>query len=194
MWSIPCLFYFTLNLVFITCNVRCFLHFYRIPGSILNMVCLNHVFGLVAFLYYLYHLIFSCLCIVGIPFLLLFWLVFTGAMLDLSSIILGNILWLKHWIGDWQYPGITLLWRHNGRDGVSDHQPHDCLLDRLFRRRLKNTSKLRVTSLCEGNSPVTGEFLTQRASNPENVSICWRHHVLILCWVRSVAPHGFTGP
>ena len=26
-------------------------------------------------------------------------------------------------------PG-TLRWRHNGRDGVSNHQPHDCLLKR----------------------------------------------------------------
>ena len=26
-----------------------------------------------------------------------------------------------------------LQWRHNGRDGVSNHQPHDCLLNRLFR-------------------------------------------------------------
>ena len=40
----------------------------------------------------------------------------------------------------------------------------------------KNTSKLRVTGLCEENSPVTGEFPTQRASNAENVSIWWRHH------------------
>ena len=30
---------------------------------------------------------------------------------------------------------ITLRWRHNGRDSVSNHQPHDCLLNRLFRRR-----------------------------------------------------------
>ena len=37
-------------------------------------------------------------------------------------------------------------------------------------------SKLRVTGLCEGNSPVTGEFSAQRASNAENVSIWWRHH------------------
>ena len=29
----------------------------------------------------------------------------------------------------------TLQWRNNERDGVSDHQPHDCLLNRLFRRR-----------------------------------------------------------
>ena len=68
----------------------------------------------------------------------------------------------------------TLQWRHNGYDGVSNHQPHSCLLNRLFRRRSKKTSKLRVTALCEGNSPVTGEFPAQRAGKAENVSI-WRH-------------------
>ena len=47
----------------------------------------------------------------------------------------------------------TLRWRHNERDGVSNHQPHDCLLNRLFKRRSKRTSKLWVTGLCEGNSP-----------------------------------------
>ena len=52
----------------------------------------------------------------------------------------------------------TLRWRHNGRDSVSNHQPDDCLLNRLFRRRSKKTSKLRVTGLCVGNSPGTGEF------------------------------------
>ena len=70
----------------------------------------------------------------------------------------------------------SLRWRHNGRDGVSNHQPHDCLLNRLFRRRSKKTSKLRVTGLCAGNSPVTGEFPALRASNAGNVSIWWRHH------------------
>ena len=64
-----------------------------------------------------------------------------------------------------------LLWRYNGRDGVSNHQPHDCLLNRLFMRRSKKTSKLRVTGLCSGNSPVTGEFPARMASNTENVSI-----------------------
>ena len=48
----------------------------------------------------------------------------------------------------------TLQWRHNVCDGVSKHQPHDCLLNRLFWRRSKKTSKLRVNGLCEGNSPV----------------------------------------
>ena len=37
-------------------------------------------------------------------------------------------------------------------------------------------SKLRVTGLCVGNSPVTGEFPTQMANNAENVFIWWRHH------------------
>ena len=69
-----------------------------------------------------------------------------------------------------------LQWRHNERDGVSNHQPHDRLLKYLFRRRSKKTSKLRVTGLCEGNSPVTGEFPAQRASNAEHISIWWRHH------------------
>ena len=40
----------------------------------------------------------------------------------------------------------------------------------------KKTSKLRVTGFCVGNSPVTGEFPAQRASNADNVSIWWRHH------------------
>ena len=70
----------------------------------------------------------------------------------------------------------ALQWRHNERDSVSNHQPYHCLLNRLFRRRSKKTSKLRVTGLCAGNSPGTGEFPEQMASNAENVSIWWRHH------------------
>ena len=50
---------------------------------------------------------------------------------------------------------VLLQWRHNGCEGVSNHQPHDFLLNRLFRRRSKKTSTLRVTCLCAGNSPVT---------------------------------------
>ena len=33
---------------------------------------------------------------------------------------------------------------------------HDCLLNRLFRRRSKKTSKLRITGLCAVNSPHKG--------------------------------------
>ena len=70
----------------------------------------------------------------------------------------------------------ALRWRHNGGDGVLNHQHHNCLLNRLFRRRSKKTSKLRVTSLCAWNSPGAGEFPAQMVSNAENVSIWWRHH------------------
>ena len=55
-----------------------------------------------------------------------------------------------------QWTTLTLQWRYDGRDSVSTHQPHDCLLNRLFRRRSKKTSKLRVTGFCVGNSPHKG--------------------------------------
>ena len=74
------------------------------------------------------------------------------------------------------YMDKTLQWHHNGHDSVSNHQPYDCLLKRLFRRKSKKTLKLRVTGLCAGNSPGTCEFPAQMASNAENVSIWWRHY------------------
>ena len=51
-------------------------------------------------------------------------------------------------------PVDPLHWRHNDHDGVSNQQPYGCLLNRLFGRKSKKTSKLRVTGLCAGNSPV----------------------------------------
>ena len=71
------------------------------------------------------------------------------------------------WLNDWNCvygqrrllsQDVSLTWVslhrcHNDRDGVSNHQPHSCLLNRLFRRRSKKTSTLRVTGLCAGNSP-----------------------------------------
>ena len=74
----------------------------------------------------------------------------------------------------WQY--LPLQWRHNESDGVSNHQPHDYLLNRYSSRRWQKTSKIHVTGLCVGNSPVTGEFPAQRARNAVNVFIWWRHH------------------
>ena len=71
--------------------------------------------------------------------------------------------------------GGSLQWRHNGHDGVSNHQPHDCLINLLFRCRSKKKSKHRVTGLCAVNS---SEFPAQRTINAENVPIWWRHHVL----------------
>ena len=50
----------------------------------------------------------------------------------------------------------TLQWRHKERDGVSNHRRLECMLNRLFKRRSNETSKLRVTGICEGNPLVTG--------------------------------------
>ena len=85
-----------------------------------------------------------------------------------------------------------LQWRHNECDDVSNHQPHDCLLNRLFRRRSKKTQNFRVTGLCEGNSPVTGIFPAQRASNAANVSIWWRHHASRCSRTRNTRYSGVT--
>ena len=103
------------------------------------------------------------------------WFFNCANLCDFSSIVeitmttaTPTMLWsgLWCWLGD-----LPLLWRHNGQDSASNHQPHHCLLSRLFRRRSKKTSKLRVTGLCAGNSPGTGEFPAQMASYAENVSI-----------------------
>ena len=85
---------------------------------------------------------------------------------------------------DQRYPNSPLQWHHNERYGVSNHQRLECLLNRLFRRESKKTSKVRVTGLCEGNSPVTCEFRPQRTSNGENASFWWRHHANIyMCYL-----------
>ena len=121
-----------------------------------------------------------------------------------SSVWSGNIS-LCHSLGSkgsktqiiggyrWYIPYVfRIRWRHNGRDGVSNHQPHDCLFNRLFRRRSKKTSKLHVTGLCVGNSLETGDFPAQMASNAKNVSIWWRHHG-IMKWENSDYSHkGYT--
>ena len=76
-------------------------------------------------------------------------------------------------IGYWLFP---LQWRHYERDGVSNHQPCDCLLNRLFNVQIKENIK------APRHWPLWGEFTGnrwithKRASNAENVSIWWRHH------------------
>ena len=89
-----------------------------------------------------------------------------------------TIRWRSEWRAMDRDGSLSLQWRHDWHDGVSNHHPCDCLLNRLFRRRSKKTSKRRVTGLCVGNSPVIGEFPAQRTSNAGNVSIWWRHHGL----------------
>ena len=83
------------------------------------------------------------------------------------------------------YIYISLLWHHNGRDGVSNPQPHDCLLNRLFMCRSKKTSKLRVTGLFAGNSPVFpfDDVIMSAPTAPTNarqsMTHCWLFNLLI---------------
>ena len=67
---------------------------------------------------------------------------------------------------------VSLQLRHNDRNGVANNQPHDHLLNRLFKAPIKENIKAPHHWPREGNSPVPA----QRASNTENVSIWWRHH------------------
>ena len=87
-----------------------------------------------------------------------------------------GLLWLCHKLVPDGFMWFTLQWRHNEHHGVSNHQPYDRLLNRLFRRRSQKTSKLRVTGLCAGNSPVTGEFFHLMTSS-------WFTHVLQCCFL-----------
>ena len=59
----------------------------------------------------------------------------------------------------------SLQWRHNERDGVSNQQPHDCLLNRLFKAQIKENIK----------APRDRWIHHTKASDAENVSIWWRH-------------------
>ena len=76
----------------------------------------------------------------------------------------------------------SLLWRQNGRDGVSNHQPYDCLLSLAFMHRSQKPI----------SASATGEYPAQMASNAENVSIWWRHNMLIKSIVRMDISNLFT--
>ena len=71
-----------------------------------------------------------------------------------------------------------LRWRHNGRDSVSNHQPHDSWFTQPFiQMQIKENIK------APRHWPLCWEFTVDRwipaqmASNAGNVSIWWRHHV-----------------
>ena len=85
----------------------------------------------------------------------------------------------------YSYPNMltnpALRWRHNGRDSVLNHQPQPFIQTQI-------NENIKALCHCAGNSPATGEFPAQMASNAENVSIWWRHHGLInqKSWLRIV--------
>ena len=89
---------------------------------------------------------------------------------------------LQRYHGSWRLcNNLSLQLRHNEHDGVSNHRRLDCLLNRLFKHRSKITSKLRVTGLSAGISPVTGEIPAFIKGQWRGKCFnWWRHHVLHL--------------
>ena len=94
----------------------------------------------------------------------------------------------------------SLHWLHNDHDGVSNHQSHGCLLNRLFKRRSKKTLKLRVTGLCVGNSPgpvnSPHKGPVTRKMFPFDDVIMWHHNNSndqmgsLLCFQKSASSDG----
>ena len=74
-----------------------------------------------------------------------------------------------------------LQWRHDGRDSVSNHHPHDCLRNRLFRRKSKKASKLHVTDICVGNSPHKWP-VTRKMFPFDDVIMSWLLHFYAFIW------------
>ena len=81
-----------------------------------------------------------------------------------SDVFTHRITEYKHSMGNYAVrsrsafvscPQHTLHWRHNEHDGVSNHQPNDCLLNRLFRQIKENIKAPCHWSLC-------GEFTGDR--------------------------------
>ena len=72
---------------------------------------------------------------------------------------------------------VSLEWRHNEHDGVSNHQPHDCLLNRFFKAQINENMKVPRHWPLWVEFTVDRWFPAQRASNADNDPIWWRHHV-----------------
>ena len=121
-------------------------------------------------------------------------------LITIYNSLFGSSMWIllfwRYYFSSWSYScdnvwtgwGNTLQWRHNGHNGVSNHQPHHCLHNRLFRRRTKKTPKLRATGLCTGNSPMTGEFPAQRGSDEKMLP--FDDVIMILTCVKRVMQGG----
>ena len=83
-----------------------------------------------------------------------------------------------------------LQWRHNGHDSVSNHQSHDCLLNRIFKRRSKKTSKLRVTGPGSHRGPVNSPHkmpVTRKMFPFDDVIMNAVHQKII--WICHTARH-----
>ena len=87
---------------------------------------------------------------------------------------------------------VSLQWRNNGLDCVTNHQSHDCLPNRLFGRRSKKTSKFRATGLCAGNSPVSSPHkwpVTKKMFQFHDVIMTVSHGIPIESSIKKMSPN-----
>ena len=85
----------------------------------------------------------------------------------------------------WQRSLFPLKWRHNERNDGSNHQRHDCVLNRLFRRRSKKTPKLHVTDLCEAVALLRNDvshWLGACLESALSLYYSWTPHYLMM-WI-----------
>ena len=78
----------------------------------------------------------------------------------------------------------TLQWRHNERDGMSNYQPYDYLLNLLLRCSSKKTSKLHITGdwwipCIKASKAEKGSIWRFHHEGPENCSFSTQGAVLI---------------
>ena len=121
-------------------------------------------------------------------------------MLTIAGVILDHLITeslystYKHWIGrlprplppnrTWLLQSWTASWLHRvpacpelwKTIKVTSQWAWWRLKSPASRLLSKKTSKLHVTGLCAGNSPLTSEFPAQMTRNAENVSIWLRYH------------------
>ena len=111
-------------------------------------------------------------------------------LLMITSILFplhSDSYWIILWFTQLNHTAERCLWwRHNGPDGVWNHQPHDCLLNRLFGRRSKKTSNSASLAFVRGihrgsvNSqhkcPVTRKCFHFTTSSCIDIDYFWKIH------------------
>ena len=63
------------------------------------------------------------------------------------------------------------------RHRLLNHRQFDYLFYSLLRPTTKKTSDSALLALCEGNSPFSDRFPSEKASDTESLSVSWRYHV-----------------
>ena len=139
------------------CVLNCLYFYIRIYTDVFYMYCILFCFNFYVYISVRIYVFILVLIVVFFVSNLMYCFYALSEMTKWTSYIY-IVMHLQEFVNKWimktaEKSVSSLHWRHNDHGGVSNQQPHGCLLNRLFRRRSKKTSKLRVTGLCAGNSP-----------------------------------------